>query len=163
MISALRDGTFTASIEAKELSRGLRTSKRSPRNEKFLVKAAGMVGLDGVLQVIDDLSVDSIDTSATITNAFPWPQIFVFTNVIIVCDLQDIYEWDGAALNHMLGPVTAGQLWSAIDFYDFVYMSNGSVSVLRDPSSGVYALTADQPVAMAIGDYNGQVMVGGIV
>ena len=163
MITTLRDGTFTASIEGKALSRGLRTSKRSPRNEKFLVKAAGMVGLDGVLQVIDDLELSRLDTSASITDAFPYPQIFVFTNMIIVCDSQNIFEWDGTTLNHMLGPVTAGQLWSVIDFFDFVYMSNGAVAVLRNPTTGLYALTTDQPVAMAIGDFNGQVMIGGLV
>jgi hypothetical protein len=163
MISVLRDGTFTASIDGKALSRGLRSSKRSPRNEKFLVEAAGMVGIDGVLQAIDDLEVDRIDTSADILDAFPYPQIFVFTNVIIVCGRQEIFEWDGTTLTSMISALTAGQLWSAVSFYEFIYMSNGAVSVLRDPGTGLYALTTDQPVAMAIGDYNGQVMVGGLV
>jgi hypothetical protein len=163
MITVLRDGTFVASIEGRALGRGLRTSKRSPRNEKFLIKAAGMVGIDGVLHVIDDLELSRIDTSGVITDLFPFPQIFVFTEAIIICDSQNIYELDGVTLNLMLGPVAAGQLWSAVEFHRFVYMSNGSVAVLRDPDTGLYATTTDQPVAMAIADYKGQVMVGGLV
>ena len=163
MITVLRDGTFIASIEGKALGRGLRTSRRSPRNEKFMIKAAGMVGIDGVLHVIDDLESSRIDSSSSITDGFPYPQVFVFTEMIIVCDSANIYEWDGVTLSLVLGPVTAGQLWSAVEFHRFVYMSNGAVSVLRDPTTGLYALTSAQPVAMAIADYKGQVMVGGLV
>jgi hypothetical protein len=162
-MEVLRDGTFVYNIESGALARGLRPSKRSPRNTKFLVRCIGAVGLDNVLQVIDDLELDRIDTVTTITDAFPYPQVFVFTNVTIVCSRQTIYEWEGATLNAVLGPVTAGQLWSAVDFYDFIYMSNGIVSVLRDPQSKLYATTSVQPLANAICNFNGQVVIGGIV
>ena len=162
-MEVLRDGTFNFTIGPGDLSRGLRPSKRSPRNAKFLVQSIGAVGLDNILQVIDDLESDRVDSVGTITDAFPYPQIFVFTNVIIVCSRQTIYEWDGTTLNAMLGPVTAGQLWSAVDFYDFIYMSNGVVSVLRDPQSKLYATTTNQPLANAICNFNGQVVIGGIV
>jgi len=157
----LRDGTFSFNIEGEALARGMRPSKRSPRNAKYLVKCVGAVGLDNVLQVIDGLETDRVDTIANILDAFPYPQVFVFTNVILVCGRQDIYEYDGT-LTHVLGPVTAGQLWSAVDFFDFIYMSNGVVAVLRDPQSKVYATTTDQPIANAICNFNGQVVIGGI-
>jgi hypothetical protein len=35
--------------------------------------------------------------------------------------------------------------------------------VLRDPQSGAYATTTDQPLANAICNFNGQVVIGGIV
>ena len=159
-MKVLRDGTFGFVIGAEALSRGLRPSKRVARNTQYLVECIGAVGLDKVLQVIDDLETDRIDTSATITDAFPYPQIFVFTDYILICDQQNIYEWDGTSLTLMLGPVTAGELWSAVDFYGFIYLSNGSVSVLRDPNSGTYSPTTDQPIASAICNFNGQVMVG---
>jgi hypothetical protein len=161
-MEVLRDGTFVFTIGSDELSKGLRPSKRLPRNNKFLVDCIGAVGLDGVIQVVDDLELSRIDTSTEITDTFPYPQVFVFTNVILVCDSQNIYEYLGGVLSLVIGPVTAGRLWSAIDFYSFVYLSNGEVSIIRDPNTGLYALDAVQPVGEAIGDFNGQVMVGGL-
>jgi len=162
-MEVLRDGTFAFTIGPELLSKGLRSSKRSPRNTNFMVTCVGAVGLDKVLQVIDDLESFRIDTVATITDGFPYPQVFVFNKVIIVCGETDIYEYAGASLTHVLGPVAAGNLWSAVDFYDFIYMSNGAVSVLKDPNTGLYSTTSDQPIAEAICDFNGQVMVGGWV
>ena len=159
-MQVLRDGSFAYTIQAPALARGLRPSKRAPRNTQFLTECIGAVGLDGVLQVLDDLETDRIDTSVEVTDAFPYPQIFVFTNIIIICSETDIYEYDGTSLTHMLGPVAAGQLWSAVDFYDFIYMSNSSVAVLRSPLTGTYATTTLQPAAAAICNFNGQVMIG---
>lgn len=160
-MEVLRDGTFSFTINTDALARGIRPSKRSPRNARFLVECIGAVGLDGVLQVIDDLENDRIDTSIII-DPFPYPQIFVLTNFIIVCGRQDIYEWDGSALNSMIGPVTAGQLWSCVDYFDFLYLSNGVVSILRDVTTGVYSLTSAYPIVNAICDFNGQIVTGGV-
>jgi hypothetical protein len=161
-MEVLRDGTFVYNLNAEELSRGLRSSKRSPRNTKFLVECVGAVGMDKVLQVIDDLETDRIDTTV-IADAFPYPQIFVLTNMIIVCSATEIYEYESGALVSKLAALATGQLWSLVDYFNFVYMSNGVVSVLRDPMSGVYALTAVQPIAGAICDFNGQIVIGGLV
>jgi len=60
----------------------------------------------------------------------------------------------------VLGPVAAGQTWAAVDFYDYIYMSNGAVAVVRDPNTGTFSTTTDQPTAVAICNYNGQVMIG---
>lgn len=161
-MEVLRDGTFSFTIAGNELARGLRSSKRAPRNAKFLVECVGAVGIDNILQVIDDLKTDRIDTGV-IADAFPYPQVFVFTSVILVCGSQTIYEWDGTTLNSVIGPVTAGQLWSAVDYYRFIYLSNGVVTVLRNPTTGLYALSSAQPIANAICDFNGQVIIGGLV
>jgi len=39
-------------------------------------------------------------------------------------------------------------------------MSNGNVAVLRNPESNVYAITTDQPKAMALCNFNGQILAG---
>ncbi|MBE9570040.1 MAG: hypothetical protein IMF11_05410, partial [Proteobacteria bacterium] len=101
------------------------------------------MGKDNVLQTLEELT--RIATTA-ITDAFPYPQLFTFTNLIIVCSSTKIYEWVGGSLVEKL-TVTAGSLWSAVDLYDFIYMSNGNVAVLRDPGSKVYSITANQPKA----------------
>jgi hypothetical protein len=158
-MGVLRDGTFSFNIGPTDLSAGLRPSKRSPRNAKFLVSSVGAVGLDNVLQVLDDIENDRLDTSLSILDSFPYPQIFVFTNLILVCGETDIYEYDGS-LTKVIGPVASGELWSAIDLHNFIYLSNRTVSILRDPGDGTYSLTSDQPVAAAICNFNGQVIVG---
>jgi hypothetical protein len=158
-MEVLRDGTFVFDLKSEELSHGLRPSKRSPRNAKFLVECVGAVGMDKVLQVIDDLENDRIDTGV-IVDPFPYPQIFVLTNMIIVCSATKVYELVAGSLVLKI-TVTAGTLWSAVDFYDYVYMSNGVASVIRDPTSELYSLTTTLPLAEAICDFNGQVIIGG--
>jgi len=149
-------GEFSITIGSQELSRGLRPSKRVPRNSRYLVECQGAVGRDGVLQVIDELT--RIATTA-ITDAFPFPQIFVFTNVIIVCSQTVIYEWVAGAPVLKL-TVAAGSTWSAMDAYDYVYMSNGKVAVTRDAISKVYSVTTTLPTAASICNFQGQVLVG---
>lgn len=158
-MEVLRDGTFVFDLKSEELSHGLRPSKRSPRNAKFLVECVGAVGMDKVLQVIEDLEVDRIDTTI-ITDAFPYPQIFVLTNMIIVCSATKVYELVAGSLVLKI-TVAAGTLWSVVDFYEYVYMSNGVASVIRDPTSEIYSLTTTLPLAEAICDFNGQVVIGG--
>jgi hypothetical protein len=150
-------GNFSLTIDSKKLVRGLRPSKRTPRNEGFLVEASGAVGRDGALQVLDALT--RMDTS-TITDTFPYPQLFVFTNLIIVCSQKVIYEWVAGALVTKYTAALAGGTWSAVDFYDYVYLSNGDIAVVRDAESKVYALTAALPSATAICNFNGQVLIG---
>jgi len=147
---------FSITIAADQLAKGLRPSKRIPRNSRYLVECKGALGRDNVLQVIDELT--RIATTA-ITDAFPFPQIFVFTNVIIVCSATKIYEWVAGALVEKL-TVAAGSTWSAMDAYDYVYMSNGKVAVIRDAISKVYATTTTLPTASSICNFNGQVLVG---
>lgn len=147
---------FSITIDSSKLSKGLRPSKRMPRNSGYLVECKGAVGKDGVLQVLDELT--RIDTSV-ITDPFPYPQIFVFTNMIIVCGKTKIYEYVGGSLVEKL-TVTAGSTWSIVDFYDYIYMSNGTVAVIRDAETKLYSITTNQPTAMAICNFNGQVLIG---
>ena len=160
-MEVLRDGSFMETIVAESLARGLRPSAKVARNKEYLVECVGAVGLDNVLQVLDDLQLNRIDTTATITDGFPYPQLFVFTNLILLCGETDIYELVAGVLTHRLGPVTAGGIWSAMESYDFIYMSNGMVAVLRDAQSKQFALTVVQPKASAICNFNGQVFIGG--
>lgn len=114
---------------------------------------------------IDDVSVKQITNAALVNgtasllNSFPYPQIFVFTNVTIVCTETMIFEWVSGALVHKL-TVSAGSTWVALDFYDYVYLSNGNVAVVRDAGDKTYSETSDLPTAMAAFNFNGQVILG---
>lgn len=192
------------------LARGLRPSKRMPRNTTFLTTCDGMVGRDGVLQSIDELTaIDVIPSEVIGTDAlnyrcilnhsgtnddkpitganyatywkqtgssgvvwvigtgykdgiadgFPYPQIFVFINFILICGETGVFEWDGSTLTRKI-TVTAGGTWDAADFYDFIYLSNGKVAVARNAQTGVYGLSDTLPIASGICNYNGRVIVG---
>lgn len=147
---------FTFVIDSEQLAKGLRKSKRSLRNTGFLIESKGAIGLDGVLSAIENLS--RIDTSV-ITDSFPFPQLFVFTNLIIVCSSTTVYEWNGTALVSKLS-VTAGATWKALDFFDYVYLSNGTVAVIRSAETGVYAESSSLPTALSMVNFNGQVVIG---
>ena len=147
---------FSFTIESKDLSRGLRPSKRNPRNSRFLVECAGAVGRDGVLSALDEIT--RLATTA-ITDGFPYPQIFVFTNVIIICGQTKIYEWVGGALVLKL-TVAAGSTWTAVDFFDYVYMSNEKVAVIRSSEEKTYSETTDLPTCMSACNFKGQVIIG---
>jgi len=148
---------FTLDITSEQLKKGLRPSSRVQRDSKFLVIAQSVVGRDGVLEVIDELT--RIDTSV-ITDAFPFPQLFVFTNLVIICSAKVVYEYTGGELVVKYTASAASGTWSAVDFYDFVYLSNGSVAVVRDALTKVYSTSSTLPSATAILNYNGQVIVG---
>jgi hypothetical protein len=147
---------FSITLDSSKLSKGLRPSKRMPRNSGFLVECKGAMGKDGVLQVMDQLT--RMDTD-TITDPFPYPQIFVFTNLIIVCGKTKIYEWIAGALVLKL-TVTAGSTWSCAAFFDHVYLSNSKVAVIRNASDKTYSETTDLPIASTILDFNGQCLIG---
>ncbi len=155
-IDYAKDGSFALHIGSDKLSRGLRPSKRMPRNNEFLIECKGAVGRDGVLQVIDNLT--RIDTSALSDAVFPYPQIFVFTNMIIVCTDTKIYEWVNGSLSGVKLTVVAGNTWAAVDFHDYVYMSNGKVAVIR-AIDGTYSVRTDIPTATSILNFNGQVII----
>jgi len=148
---------FSLVIDAPKLIRGLRPSKRVPRDSAFLVQCQGAVGRVGSLQGLDALT--RMATTA-ITDSFPYPQLFMFTNFVVVCGLTTIYEWNGSTLVSKL-TATAGSPWTAVDFHNYIYLSNGVVAVIRRATDGVYAVDSALPKAESLLNVHGQVMVGG--
>lgn len=86
------DGTFTYVINSDDLAKGLRPSKHVPRNSRFLTECNGAIGLDSVLQALEDLSENVVDTSALAGLQFPFPQLFNLNGVVIVATESEIYE-----------------------------------------------------------------------
>jgi hypothetical protein len=148
---------FTFTVSSDQLTRGLRPSKRVPRDSKFLVESKGAIGQDGVLCAIDQLTRTS---TAEVTDTFPFPQLFVFTNLIIVCGRLKVYELTSGSLSLKYTATTGGSTWAAVDFYNYVYLSNGREAVTRNPDTGVYSISSTLPKAMSLCNFNGQVIVG---
>jgi hypothetical protein len=148
-----RDGAFSVTIGSDELSRGLRPSRRTPRNSKFLVECQGAIGYDNVLQALENIDQYRLDQSSI----FPFPQLFLLDTVILVCTQTQIYELVGGILTLRL-TVDSGTTWSFISSYDYVYGSNGKVSVVRDAISKAWSAST-LPIAGAMVNYKGQVMI----
>lgn len=143
---------------SEQLQRGLRPMEELPRNSNFLIQCDGAIGYHGSLQGIK--AITAISTAA-ITDGFPYPQIFLLSNLILVCGKTKIYEWVNSALVEKL-TVTAGNPWTVVEFYDQLYMSNGVVAVERRAGDKVYAVRNDLPVAEALFNFGGQVIAGGV-
>ncbi|MCP3684331.1 MAG: hypothetical protein GY861_16760 [bacterium] len=149
-----RNGKFSFVLGADVLSKGLRKEENNPVNAHTLISCAGMIGKNGVLQKITDLT-----RTVELSVSFPYPQIFVETSLIIVCTDTKIYTYADDALTLEL-TVLAGSTWSLISSHDYIYMSNGRVSVIRNPEEKVFAEDSTVPTAMAMFNFNGQVIIG---
>lgn len=155
-----RGGRFSYSIETDKLAKGLRPSSKNVRNSDYLVSAAGAVVIDGVLQAIPTISpIDTEDLAET----FPFPQIFDLVNVTLVCGAKKIYEYADETFTLKYTAAATGGLWTVVDFFNYLYISNGSIAVTRDSQTLAYALTNALPATSAICDFNGQVIIEGAV
>ena len=160
-MKVLEDGSFSDIWEAPILASGLRQSSKYSRNLKSLIRCDGCIGIDGLLSTIEELTLSSLYTSnLVIKNDFPFPQIFTFEKFIIVCNRTTILELVGASLI-LKATVTGGELWTVGSSHDFLYLSNGVVSLVRNPLNGEYEIT-DAPVCSTILNYNGQIICGNI-
>ena len=151
-----RGSNFTMNLNTQDISKGLRLSKRSMRNSGYLIQSSGAVSREGVLQTLSNMSQEDF---SIITDGFPYPQIFTFPNLIIVCGKTQIYELVAGVLVLQIIVSTAGNTWSAIASGEYVYMSNGEVAIVRDPGSLTYNIS-DLPSASCICNFNGQVLIG---
>jgi hypothetical protein len=152
----VKGGKFTFTVD-RDLSRGLRASLRNPRNEEYLITCDGAVGQDGVLQALETLT----KLGTPITDAFPYPQLFALSHVTLACGAQKIYELIGGSWTLMYTAAAAGSPWDVVDFHSYLYMSNGHVAVIRSAATGAYTTSATLPTAVAMCNYNGQVLIGG--
>lgn len=152
----LRNGKFTINLRAKDLAKGLRPYEDIPKNEHYMTDLSGLVAQDGMLKSLDTMT--RIDTSV-ITDSFPYPQLFVLANRILVCGETKIYEYNGS-LTLKITASSSGDIWKAVDFFDYIYLTNGSVVIIRDSKDGTWAESTDYPVASAVCNFNGQVLLG---
>lgn len=155
-METLRNGKFSLILSGKDLARGLRKEEVLSRDRHSMTAMSGLIGKDNVLQAISEYS--RLDTSV-ITDAFPYPQIFVLINHIIVCSNNKIYEYYNGSLSLKI-TTEEGSTWKLVDFIDYLYLSNGKVAVIRTATSGAYSISSDLPIAGAMCNYNGQVLIG---
>lgn len=181
-MQVLNNGYFSFTIEGKDLAKGLRESTRNRTNNPRMITCSGVVAREEFLEMLDELqsliniSGGVIGIEVTLGGqsvtfggqevtlgggspvSYPYPQLFVETNMIILCTPTSVYEYvDGDLTLKYEG--NAGSTWSLVAVHDFAFLSNGVVSLVRNPQSKEYEIS-DAPTGMAICNYNGQIIVG---
>ena len=160
-MKVLNNGYFSDSWDGEVLAKGLRSTAKTLRGVKTLSRCDGLVGQDGLLATIPEITLSTLySSSLVIKDDFPFPQIFTLEKFIIVCNRTSILELTGAGLVSKATTVE-GELWSIASSHDFLYLSNGVVSLVRNPQTGEYENT-DAPVCSAILNFNGQIICGNI-
>lgn len=160
MFEVHKSGKFSLTITSAELASGLRKLDSNPRGTASFTALAGMVGKDNALRSLSQMT--RIDTDV-ITDTFPYPQLFVLSNHILICGERKIYEYVGAALVLKITASEAGRTWRILDYVDYLCLSNGVVTITRNPQTGAYSESATLPIFEAGCDYNGQAVIGDII
>jgi hypothetical protein len=164
------------------IKKGLAPNKNK-RNNPMLILSEGMFPYEGVLQSVRDFTDNQIDFHigdylvtdsgnyitrddgikiVTDTVQFPYPQIWVLTDVIVVAMQSTIMELEGSTLVSKIDGITAGDTYTLLDYYTFIYMSNGVEAITKNPLSSDYTVNSTVPIARASCDFNGQAILGGL-
>lgn len=154
----INNGKFTYTISGDALVAGLPKAKGQTRNSPGLEEIAGMAVVDGQLQALPDLVQLA---TAEIADGFPYPQLFVLANLVLIMGENTIYEYSAAGLT-LKYTGTADSLWNVADFNTYIICSNGTDVVVRDGLSGTYSTSAAIPACHGLCNYNGQLMIGGL-
>ena len=138
------------------LSKGLGV-KYNVRNRPFLIQSIGAFPFEDVLQSVKQFS--RIDTTVMGALVFPYPQLFVLNDVIVVTGPTSFYEYDGSNLTLKIDGLTEVGPWTVLDYKVFLYFSNGSTVVIKNPANGSYQVSYDYPASVAACDFHGQALI----
>jgi hypothetical protein len=151
------DGSFIFTLSSDELASGLRKRSTLPRNSPNMIELVGMIGIDKVLQTLDELTL--IDTSE-LSESFPFPQLFILSSTVIICGETSIYEYYNGTITHKITASRVGSTWRVLDYGGYIIMSNGVVTITKDPITDLYSEDVTLPIFNASCDFNGQVLIG---
>ena len=138
------------------LSKGL-SLNNNPRNNPMLVESIGAFVHEKALQSVGQFTIMSLP--AGITFVFPYPQLKVLSDLILLCNDNQIWEWNGSVWVSKISGLSVGTTWTHVDRKQYVILSNMRVTVERSPVTLAYSVNGDLPFG-SYGDYNGQLSVG---
>ena len=167
------------------LKKGLAT-KFNHRNTPFLVESYGAFPYENKFRALEVFSIINqtgryeyyfppdfapSNPFGTIEQyAFPYPQIFVFSDCIIVCGPTEIYEYIKSndyyipnIFSLKLYDIPEYSTWEAVDFKTYIYLTNGKMVVTKSATTGEYSLKFGRdslPAALSVCNYQGQVLLG---
>ena len=129
------------------------------RNNPFLIESVGAFPQDEMLRALEVFTVIDI-SSITPIPQFPFPQLFVFSDCIIVCTATQIYEYANSTLALKRGGLPPGSTWDAVDFKTYIFLTNGKCAVIKRSNDMEYIVDTDNPYGLGVCNYNGQVLIG---
>lgn len=141
------------------LFNGLRPTNRAPVNSDALVRSqGGFADIDGFKTLP---TLGSIPDFEALGEAFPYPQLFVLRDTILVCGATRIWEYDGTSLSLMISALSEGMLWTIADFQEYILLNNGVVVVERRSTDRIYSIVNDPeiPAGYAFTNHKGQLIV----
>ena len=133
------------------------------RNNPLLSESIGAFPYQGTLEAVEEFT--RIDTSGLPAHSFPYPQIFVISNTVVVCLEDAIYETtNGVSYTLKISGLTVGTLWSLVDFKTYIVLMNGATAVQKVHDTGVYEVVsygADKiPHGETVCNFNGHILIG---
>lgn len=160
-MKVLPNGHFAVNLDSETLLKGLRTHSNQPRNKPGLETLKGVMGKDGTLQRIFASDFTRITGANIDTGNHPFPQIYRLNKHFIICNVASIVEYDGNTWNTKISGLTPSAYpWYVASSYDWIYLTNGTVAVIRNPETNTYALSTSAPVGLGVCNFNGQIIVG---
>ena len=127
------------------------------RNQPLLVESIGAIPYQRTLQAIEEFT--RTDTSA-LSVSFPYPQLFVLSEHILVCTETKIYEIISGSLTLKIQGLNTGLTWNVIDFKSYIVLTNGQTIVEKSPETGEYAVNSTLPIGSCLCNFNGQPLIG---
>jgi len=90
-------------------------------------------------------------------------QIFPTYKGVFVLTGSALYSYIAPTLTPLLTGLSIGGLWSCADFGEYVLFTNGSVNLIRNPTTGVFATDSGVvfPLATSICAHRGRLILGG--
>lgn len=143
-------------VRSSPFNNGLRPREELDHDVSYLLEVENVyLSADGSFNAEKFTRTFTLNESAQI---FPtYIGIFVLTSTVL-------YSWNGSALSSLLSGLTPGGLWSVADFGSYILFTNGSVNLVRNPTTGVFATDSGTlfPLATSICAHRGRLILGGI-
>ncbi len=148
-----------------EFTKGLRPFEKMPKNSKTLVECFNLVPRsEGLTERI------SIVAAVTgIVTDHPWPQVFLGTKHWVCCTRDKIYtvnsDWTltqqlDLGVYYNTFPSAPKGTWHFADFFDYVVLTNGGVTVVYNPDGARWEYNdgVKIPTLGSVLNFNGQIL-----
>jgi len=160
----LPNGEFSVTWNTEDLKKGSAAHAVMSRSQENLATCKGALGTKGILRALEELSINDMfidEDELVVLDDFPFPQLIVTERLVLVCNRTSILEVLGdATLVEAISELPTGARWQYASSFEYIYLSNGEVTVVRDPFSREWAIDTTLPKAGAILNYKGQIFVG---
>lgn len=148
-----------------EFTKGLRPFEKMPKNSKTLVECFNVVPrVEGLVER------ETVTTAVTgVTANHPWPQVFLGLKHWVCCTEDKVYtvnaDWTvtqqlDLSVYYNTFPNAPKGTWHFADFFDYVVLTNGGVTVVYNPYTNIWEYNEGVkiPTLGSVLNFNGQIL-----